>query len=123
MSRNVLKHTKLLDAVTINNSLSSDKINVENLDKASIDINWSAGSSPVGVITIESTNNSDVDINQGLETWHSLDFSAVINITGNSGSHQIIFDSMPFRFIKIVYTRTSGSAVMSAIFHANTVGA
>lgn len=121
--KNHIKHYKMLSAVDISSSQTSDKTNVEPVDQATIAVNWSAGSTPIGVITIEASNSSDIEFNQSAETWLELDFGVAINVSGNSGNHQIIFDSLPFRYIRIKYTRSSGSATMSATLQAKSVGA
>ncbi len=121
--RNVLKHTKLFDADTINTDVTSDALNVENLDKGSINVAWSAGTSPVGTLTVEASNSTDNEILHSSGTWMELDFGVTIDVTGNSGDHQIVFESMPFRFIRLKFNSTSGTATSTATFHANTVGA
>lgn len=123
MSRkNHIKHYKMLDAVDITTNQTSDKTNVEPVDQGTININWS-GTSPVGVLTVEACNCSDIEITQGTAVWITLDFGVPINITGNTGDHQIIFDSMPFRYMRLVYSATSGAAALTAQFQANSTGA
>ena len=113
----------MLDAVSIATNQTSDKTNVESVDQGTIHINWASGSTPVGVITVEASNSTELEFNASTETWIELDFGTAINVSGTSGDHQIVFDSMPFRYIRIIYTRSSGSATLSANFHAKTLGA
>ena len=121
--RNIIKSYKMLDAVSIGSSQTSDSTNVESMDVASVDVVWSAGSTPVGVITFEATNSDDNTINAGNASWVELSFGAAINISGASGSHHVVFDVLPFRALRVKYTRSSGSATLDCVIHAETRGA
>lgn len=121
--KNIIKSYKMLDAVTIDSTQTSDKTNVESMDVASVDLVWSGGSTPIGAITFESTNSSDNDISAGNDDWVELEFGSVINISGASGSHHIVFNVLPFRALRVKYTRSSGSATLDCTIHSETRGA
>ena len=114
--KNVVKSFKMLDAVDISSSQTSDATNVINLDTASIHVVWSAGSSPVGTITVEARNGEN-------DSWYELDFGSTISVSGASGDHQIMLNEMPFTDIRILYTATSGSATLTATLTMKTMGA
>lgn len=113
--KNVVKSFKMLDEADLSGSLESAIVNVINLDKASIHLNWT-GTSPVGVITVEARNGEK-------SSFYELDMGGVINITGNSGDHQLNFLELPFTDIKVVYTSTSGTGTIDATISAKVVGA
>ena len=121
--KSVIKHHKMLDNVTINANQTSDKTNVEPIDQGTLEIVWSSGASPVGNVTIEASNSSEVEFTEGTESWIVLDVGGSIDISGASGDHQVLFNSMPFRYFRVKYNYTSGSAILSITFHAKTVGA
>lgn len=116
MSKKVLYSFPMFDAVSLSATKSSDVVNVQNLDNASIHIMWASGSSPVGDITVEVRNGEADD-------WRTLDFGSAISISGTSGEHEIVMYVMPFTDVRLKYTRTSGDATLSARITAKTVGA
>jgi hypothetical protein len=105
----------MIDAGDLSGSLTSTTTNVINLDKASIHLSWS-GTSPDGVITVEARNGEK-------DSWYTLDFGSAINISGNSGSHQLIFNELPFTDIRVVFTFTSGTGSIDAVLTMKTQGA
>lgn len=105
----------MLDAVSIATSQTSAPTSVINMDKAGILVEWSAGAAPVGVITVEARYSPDGN-------FVAIDFGSAINVSGNSGSVQILLEELPYQDIRLVYTRTSGSATMSATILIKQVG-
>jgi phosphosulfolactate synthase (CoM biosynthesis protein A) len=93
----------------------SNTTSVINQDNASIHITWS-GSSPVGEVIVEAQNGDNDD-------WYVVDFGAPINITGNSGSHILIFELLPMSSIRLQYGYTSGTGTIVARLTSKTVGA
>ncbi len=112
--KNILKSYKMFDALSLASSATSDATDVTPVDKASIHIAWT-GSSPVGSIAVWAQNGDD-------DSWYDLGFSA-ISISGASGSHQVIFNELPFTKIRLVYTRVSGTGSLNARISSKTVGA
>lgn len=102
-------------ALDLSASFTTPATSVINLDKASIHIDWS-GSSPEGVLTVEARNGESDD-------WYTLEFGAAIDITGNTGNHQLVFNELPFTDIRLVYTRTSGTGSATANLTAKVSGA
>lgn len=95
--------------------LVSNTTSVINQDNASIHITW-AGSSPVGEVVVEAQNGDN-------DAWYTVDFGAPINITGNSGSHVLIFELLPMTSIRLQYGYTSGSGTIQALITSKTTGA
>jgi len=114
---------KMLEDVSMSLDQTSTKTNVESVDEASILVNWYGGATPVGTITIEASNSPDSDFASGVEYWEVLDFSQTIDVTGNSGSHVIQLNSLPFKFIRFKYNRTSGLGTLTAHINGNSIGA
>lgn len=121
--RNIIKHFKMLDGVTISANKTSERTMIESMDKAGILIEWSAGTSPVGTITVETSNSTDDEFTKSAESWREIDFGATINISGASGTHQVVFTELPFRALRVKYNYTSGTATLTTTIHSNTVGA
>lgn len=94
--------------------------NVQFQDNIGIQITWT-GTSPVGAITIDCSN--DYGRNGVLvPTWISLDFGSAIVITGNSGTHTININQIPFSNIRATYTKGSGVGTLHAQLSAKSVG-
>lgn len=103
----------------ISSNAQSDQTSVHNLDKASIHVTWT-GTSPIGVLKVEATNDSPENPSA---VWREVSFGSTIDISGNSGSHDLIFNEIPFNAIRLVYTATSGTGTLTAALSAKVVGA
>lgn len=113
--KNVVKSYSMFKAADISGTVTSETVNVINLDKASIHVTWS-GTAPEGTITVQARNGDN-------DPWYDLDFGSTIPVTGNSGSHQILFLELPFTDIQMIYTSTSGTGTMDARISAKVLGA
>lgn len=107
---------KMIDAQSMGASITSGETSTKSLDQGSILVEWSAGSTPVGTITVEAKHGDN-------GSWYELDFGQTISISGNSGNHEIVFNSFPFSHLRIKYTRSSGSGTLSCTISAKAVGA
>lgn len=114
MAKRIVPGFKIFDAQAMATSSNSVVSNVQNLDKASVLVEWS-GTSPVGVLTAQAQNKDD-------GSWYDLDFGSVINVTGNTGSHTLIFNELPFVNLRLAYTATSGTGSLSATIMSKAVG-
>jgi len=112
--KSVTKPFKTFDAANLAANATSSITNVENLDKASISIVFS-GTAPVGVVTVEVRNGAK-------DSFQVLDMGSTINITGASGTHQLVFNELPFTELRLQYTRTSGTGTMDATFTGKVIG-
>lgn len=117
MSRKqILPPFKMYNAVSLGATVTSTITSVAGMDKASIYFEWSAGTSPVGTLTVHARNGAD-------GTWRELNMGSTISISGASGAHDLVFNELPFTDIKLVYTRSSGTGTVTATIAAKTVGA
>ena len=117
--KNVVKTYKIMEEADLSGNIESSVTNVINLDSGSIHIIWT-GSSPVGTITVEATND---DPESSSAQYRELGLGSAISISGNSGEHDIVFTYLPFRAIRLIYTRSSGTGSISATLSAKTLGA
>lgn len=114
--KNVVKSYPMFNNTDISINQTSPIVNVINLDKASIHVEWT-GTTPIGVMTVEARNGKD-------DTWYDLDFSGqTIDITGNTGDHQILMTELPFTDIRLQYVVTSGTGSLEARISAKVTGA
>ena len=118
--KNVIKNGyKMLENADMTATTTSKLTEVSNLDKASIHVVWS-GTAPIGTITVESTNDNP---DNPLAVWREVVFNATIEVTGDNGDHDIVFNELPFNAIRIKYAPTSGSGTINAALSAKVVGA
>ena len=114
--KNVIKSFKLIDSEDLATSFTTQNVNVINLDKASIHLSWT-GTSPIGAFTVEARNGEDDD-------WFELTLGGgTIDISGDSGDHQLNFFELPFTDIRLIYTATSGIGTIEGFLSAKVTGA
>lgn len=117
--KNILEPYKMFDSVDISQTETSHIVNIKNMDKASIILEWT-GSSPVGTIDVQVRNIKEPV--GPVTSWISLDMGATINITGASGNHILRFDELPFSEVRLVYTSVSGTGSLTATVTAKQIG-
>lgn len=121
MSRkNILEAFDMLSAASmVSSQTQATPTYVKNLDRASILVEWT-GTSPVGTLEVQAQNIREPV--GAASAWETVDMGAPITISGNTGSHTLIFNSLPFTRLRLVYTRTSGTGTLNAIILGKTEG-
>lgn len=112
--KSVVKSFKMIDQGDISGNVTSAITNVINLDIASIAISWS-GTSPIGSITVQARNGEQ-------EAFRDIDIGT-INVSGNTGNHDLIFTELPFTDLQVTYTATSGTGTLDAVLTSKVTGA
>lgn len=115
MARKHVISKKFVDSEAVSADFTSDVLNVAQTDSGSIHLTWSGGSTPDIDVYLQVRNGSD-------DSWHSLEFSSVPNISGASGEHKLILAQMPFTDMRLFLDRASGSATVSASFTFKSAG-
>lgn len=118
MAKKTLFGFKSFDNVDISANRTSAATQVEFVDNLGLLVNWS-GTSPVGQLIVETSN--DWDDKRATGTWTALDFGSTISISGNSGSHTIYINQVPFPWIRVRYARTSGIGSLTVILSTKEV--
>lgn len=117
-SRPIFTPHSVITAGSMATSLTSEVTIIQNLSMVSYDIAWTAGSSPVGDITVQVSNTYRKD-GQGnvivAGNWTTLTLSVATPISGNSGNGFIDIDASAGYAIRLVYTRTSGSGTLNVV--------
>ncbi len=102
-------------------SITSAVTIIQKLSQISYDISWTAGSSPVGVMSVQVSNTYSQDSSGAVKNagnWTTLTLSATPSVTGNTGNGFIDVDATGAYAIKLIYTRTSGTGTMNATISA-----
>ena len=111
----------MLDAVSLASNQTSSETNVTHLDRASVSIDWT-GSDAVGTVEFEARK---INANEAVADadWRTLDFGATIDITGASGNHEVLFNSLDFTEFRVKFVRTSGTTgTITAVLTAKQIG-
>lgn len=118
--KNVLLSFPMLNGADMSTNQTSPVTDIAYLDNAGITVTWS-GTSPVGTITVECANPNPTE-NEADWNWHELGFGTPIDVTGNTGSHIISMNQLPFTKIRLKYNFTSGTGSISALLSVKQVG-
>lgn len=117
MSRRNVISKLFVSQDALNTYLESEVLNVRHTDYGSIHLTWANGVSADFTVTIQARNGDSAQ-----DSYRTLDFGSAIQISGSSGSHEIIFNSLPFADMKLVLTRVAGSADVDATFTYKSTG-
>ena len=83
---------------------SSSSLNISDAIAYAVQAIWKNGSSPVGTLDIQASNNGE-------------DFSSVLSspiaVSGNSGNILVNVERAGYQFVKILYNSTSGSGELT----------
>ena len=117
MAKNVLIPYRIVNAVSAGATATSGSTSIRFLDNVSVSVQWSAGSTPVGVYTIEGTVDGLI--------WKTVpdDAATTASVSGASGSYMLKFSNCAFDKMRVVYTRTSGSGTLDAYIMGKSLSA
>lgn len=104
-----LFNEKIVDSESMGSSITSSIKNVQEAISFAVQVLWSGGGTPVGTLDLQASNDG-------------TNFSSVISsppaVSGNSGSLIINVEKHAYGYIRVVYTRTSGTATMNVQVNA-----
>lgn len=115
-SRPQLTPHKVITNGSMAGNLTSSVTIIQKLSMVSFDIAWSAGSTPVGTITVEVSNTYAQNADGSVKTagnWNTLTSLGTLSVSGNSGNGFIDIDDISAYAIRLVYTRSSGSGTLN----------
>lgn len=114
-SRPIFTPHSVITSQSMGASVTSDITIIQNLSMVSYELNWSAGSTPVGLAEVQVSNtysqNGDGTV-KNAGSWTTIASSAV---SGNSGTGFFDIDAIASYAIRLKYTRTSGSGTLNAV--------
>lgn len=116
---------QIITSGDMSGSLTSIGIDLQQLVLGSVQAVWSGGSSPVGDLTLE-VSNDIVQVSLGtnpaanVSNWITYTGSTQ-SVSGNTGSAMYNITDMGYRWLRLKYTRTSGSGTLNAIFFGKGV--
>ena len=93
-----------------NTTKATEWMDCSQLQSGSFSFVWSGGSSPLGEVKIQVSNEaSNTDA-------QDLVLSASLSVAANSGTHIANIDELPNRYIRLRYVGTSGTAIANVWF-------
>lgn len=110
-------------------SLTSDPSIISNLSKLSYQVVWTAGSTPVGTVSVQVSNDYYLNAdgtpgNPATASWDTVALNyngsvvTTVPITGNSGHGTIDVESLSSYAVRLIYTRASGTGTMNVTYVA-----
>lgn len=106
---------EIANNISMASSFTSDPYDINRVKGLTVQFFWESGSTPVGTMDVLASNLRDE-----AASYTSV-LSSPVNLTGNTGVQFLNFTDPFFRFIKVVYNRTSGSGQLSIILNGKGI--
>lgn len=123
-SKNVLTPYKILDAVSMDASFTSEPTMIQYLDNVSIQIMASTEDGE-GVFTLEGSLDHVRVAPANYETdngnWITIELATPMTVSSADASFLLDLNQLSFPWIRIKYTRTSGDGEVNAYISAKAV--
>jgi len=116
--KNSLRQGKVIDAASMAASITSAPTQIAFLDNIYYQVEWS-GTSPVGSMSVEVSSSYDQRLGTG--SWDAVVLPVTPSIAANTGSISIDLNQLGAPWVRLVYTRTSGTGTMTAYISAKSV--
>lgn len=121
-TRTSLRPYLVITGGSMSGNITSDVTILQSITAISYALNW-AGTSPVGTVSVQVSNDYSLDgsgqvLNTG--TWTTLTLAyngsatTTIPISGNTGNGFIDIEKTAAYAVRLIYTFTSGSGLLSA---------
>lgn len=114
MSKNQIKNFNLINGVSTAATITSDAVDIEFLDNVGLNIDWTGTTN--GTITVECSNLSTPS------SFKALTFDPVLaQPAGVAGGYLVDINNASWSFIRVVFTRTSGTGTLTVSLAAKGV--
>lgn len=119
MSRkNVVNYEVLNEEVVDGYGVTSDATNIAFLDNSSYQLSWTGDLE--GTFAVEASNNYDPIKNTG--SFEAVTFNPPLGeAEGTEGSYLIDLNQLPFKWVRLAFTRTDGEGNVTAVFNAKMI--
>ena len=119
MQKQSLATFKLIDAQSMAGDVTSSVVGIKFTDNISIQMSFTG--TPTGVFDVQVSNDYDPNLPTQTATWSSLTLSATPVASGSGDSILMDLTQVPAPFIRVKYTRTSGSGTLNATIAAKGI--
>lgn len=112
--KNIVKPYHLLVDGDMSGSLLTNLVDVSYTDNVGIQLNFTG--TPVGTFAVEGSIDYDDHLSTG--NWSSLTFSSTPSAAGAADVHLLNLNQLPYKKIRVRYTRSSGSGTLNVFIMA-----
>ena len=116
--KNYSKAFKVINGGDISGNLASIVSTVDLQDRVLYDVNWIGAAGVLGNFEIQISDDKN-----DISSWVALDFSQPLQLTTDTGSHQILIKDLTCKYIRFVYTFTAGTGTIDVTYRATSQGA
>jgi hypothetical protein len=122
MSYNLLNPVHILQAVSMAASITSNPVEVKLQDNMGVQLHWTGA--PVGVFGVQVSMDYREDAEGNVQNaghWVSLPLSPSITASGSADDAYIDLTQLSAVYLRVTYTRTSGTGTVDAFVNAKGV--
>lgn len=96
--------SQLVTGASMGADVTSDVYDTRDYDRVALQVVWSAGATPVGTVAIQGSLDGTNFVAMNVGT---------LSVAGNADHMVVDLTEMSLPFIRVLYTRTSGSGTMN----------
>jgi hypothetical protein len=111
-SKRIINPFKVIAAGDMSANITGAETAVTGVDHISMYLEWT-GTDPVGTFEVDFLLEPKEKSASGLDVWGIFDLGVTVDITGDSGSHTIVFTEMPYTRIRPRYVFDSGEGSLT----------
>lgn len=122
MAYNLLKPVHFLSGQSLATSFTSSAIEVRNQDNVGIQLHWTGA--PVGVFGVQVSSDHMEDLEGNIQVagnWVAIPLNPTVSASGSGDDAYIDLNQISAQYVRLVYTRTSGTGSVDAIAVAKGV--
>lgn len=97
-----------LSTIDMSATNNTTPVNILYLDNIGLEFSWPATGSPNGTIAIQCSNSYDPILNPSATFYTVTPSPAVTNPAGSAGSFATTLSQLPYAWMRVLYTRSSG---------------
>jgi hypothetical protein len=108
-----IKNDSIVVAQSMGADVASDIVFLGHIYGFAIQALWSAGSTPTGTLKVQGSCDNGVSDSDptGVTNWEDIATQAV---SGNTGAKLFNLDGQHYKWVRLAYTRSGGSATLNA---------
>ncbi len=122
MSYNLLNPVHIIASTSMGASITSAAVETRLQDNIGVQLHWTG--TPVGTFTVQISMDHLQDANGNIQVpghWITLPLSPSITASGSPDDAYIDLNQLSAVYIRIIYTRVSGSGTLDAFVNAKGV--
>lgn len=114
-SRPLLTPFSVMTNASMAGDITSSVTVITNITQISYQAVWSAGSTPVGTLSVQVSNDYSQNADGTVRNAGSWSTATSGSVSGNTGTGFFQLDTTTSHAIRLIYTRASGSGTMNTV--------